>query len=475
MWAYCRVSTALEAQEVSLDDQEAWARSYAAEKQQPIRVFREQASAKTTVGRPIFQAMMAEMQGLPASARPRLLLVTRFDRLSRDMTDTLLVVRTLKSMRVGLYTRDSGLVPADTFAHRAAIVGQSMGGEAENEARSNRMKASIERRRREGKATSPKAPYGIQMRGGFDTPNGEAAEWVRKAFSWYAEGLGLHPIAERLREGAPDHSIESVEVDSATGHPKVRTRPITWERTMVAKMLRQPRYRDVVVPAALWDRVQEVRAGKPRWRTDRKYEYPLSGIVRCPNCGRPLSAYSTGSAQRVNRTRYYYCRVSREAFNAERVEAAFRERCQAFIADERALREWMDAGTDQGDREREVTRLERAIAGAEQAKAGAWDLALKASIPADDLAAQLRRIEDEATANRVRLAEARAALSRAQMQRRTADEAHALLATFWERYDRATHEQRKLLMAAAAEAVGPVYATKDGIDTRARIKDDDDG
>jgi DNA invertase Pin-like site-specific DNA recombinase len=162
VWAYLRVSTAKGEQELSLEEQERWAREHASGLGETLQLFPERASAKSVIGRPVFQKLIAELEGLPSAKRPKQIAVTSFDRLYRDMTDTLVVARTLRSLKVDLYVRNVGVVKADTFAQRAALVGQSMGGEAENEARSSRIKASWERRKREGKPTSNKVPYGLQ-------------------------------------------------------------------------------------------------------------------------------------------------------------------------------------------------------------------------------------------------------------------------------------------------------------------------
>src|SRR5271165_6483765 len=102
VWAYARVSTTKDEQELSLEEQERWARSHADKLGADLRVFREKASAKTTVGRKVFQGMMAELTDLAAVKRPAQVVVTAWDRLSRDMLDAQLTVRTLRQLKVEL-------------------------------------------------------------------------------------------------------------------------------------------------------------------------------------------------------------------------------------------------------------------------------------------------------------------------------------------------------------------------------------
>src|SRR5690242_20365425 len=128
LWAYCRVSTSKEEQEESLESQESWARSFASEQGSTVRVFRERASAKTTIGRPIFQGMMAELASLSKSHRQATIVVTALDRLSRSLRDTLNVVETLRELNVTLYQRGLGAIASETFPQKAALAGMSLAG-----------------------------------------------------------------------------------------------------------------------------------------------------------------------------------------------------------------------------------------------------------------------------------------------------------------------------------------------------------
>ncbi len=269
-WAYCRVSTSKDEQELSLEEQERWARAYALQTGLELAVYSERASAKRTIGRKQFQDMMSELVDLPPGRRPSLLLVTSFDRLSRDMTDTLLIARQLKELRVQLFVRDAGgIVKSETFAQRAALVGQSMGGEAENDARSNRMRASWERRRREGKPTSNRTPYGLQLRDERDEPAPTSAAWVKKAFAWYADGVGMPTIAKRLSQDAPPHTTLGNRI-GPDGNRIAHVHHPVWQPISIKRLLVQQRYRGVLIAPDLFERVQAALASKPQWDRKRK-------------------------------------------------------------------------------------------------------------------------------------------------------------------------------------------------------------
>ena len=222
-----------------------------------------------------------------------------------------------------------------------------MGGEAENEARSNRMKASWERRRREGKPTSNKVPYGLEMRNERDVAAPESSDWVKNAFEWYATGIGTIKIAERFKKTAPLHVARVQRLD-AEGKFIERVRKPVWEYNRVIKMLRQPRYRGTLIEPELFDRVQSLLESKPRWRQTRLSEYPLSGAVKCKGCGRsfmvtrrrssvgrnsstvPLAEYTN-----VTRWRYYSCLVCNVRLRADWLEQRFREQIVTLEMDNR--------------------------------------------------------------------------------------------------------------------------------------------
>jgi DNA invertase Pin-like site-specific DNA recombinase len=478
-WAYCRVSTTKDEQELSLEQQEAWARGYAAQEGLELTIYRERASAKRTIGRKEFQRMMSELADLPPARRPAQLLVTSFDRLSRDMTDTLLIARQLKELRVQLYIRDAGgVVKSETFAERAALVGQSMGGEAENEARSNRQRASWERRRREGKPTCNKAPYGLQMRGERDVPSPQCGPWVKKAFRWYAAGIGTYTIAERMK-AAPPHTTLGSRV-GPDGKPVQHVRHPVWEASRIKKMLVQTRYRGTLVDPELFDRVNALLASKPRWRNDRKREYPLSGAIKCAGCGRCFHGSGTGRIRTkrladgtlqhyaAEPARYYSCVVCNYRINAKWLESQFRSQIDHLVARPEDLRRWVQStpyGSSKRELEREIARLERECSDEllEKTQQRVWQLALDAKIDSADLGRQLQRLKDDFANRRSQLTELQQQVNTQTTATRTVQRAQELLRDFWALYDAASYEDRRELIAAVVQALGGAKATKEGI------------
>jgi DNA invertase Pin-like site-specific DNA recombinase len=478
VWAYCRVSTQKEEQELSLDEQVGWAEEFARHRAARLVIFKDKASAKTVIARPQCAKLLGTLENDEAEV-PEFLIATTFDRLSRDMTDTLLIARTLRQSGVKLYIRDRGEVAMDSFADQAAIVGQAMGGHAENEAKSNRCKASWERRHRQGKPMSNKSPYGLQLRAERDVVEPVSGPWVRKAFEWYASGIGMHTIALRLKAGAPPHRVVTSKHD-VDGNPIVRERAHVWESNRVRKLLNQRRYRGTIVDAELFDQIQEAIGAKPRWRQERAYEYPLSGAVKCLSCGRSFHGHATGATgskrradgsiavyRRYRRVRYYGCTVCHYMINADRLEQWFEDDIASIEADDKLFRRWSatERPSDMDTIIRERFQIEERLRNGsfDNLRQRAWQLALTDDSVKADLPRQLKTIAAEEAHTRDRLGEISKILDDNSETKRTEDLARRLLAEFKQLFYQAPYEQKRELANSLVAALGGVKASKDGL------------
>lgn len=478
IWAYCRVSTLKGEQELSLDEQVRWAQAFARQRGAHIEVFRERASAKTLIGRPVCSRMLDQIEH-GSEVPPSMLIATSFDRLSRDMTDTLILARCIRSAGITLYIRDRGEVPMDSFADQAALVGQAMGGHAENEARSNRCKASWQRRRSEGKPMTNKSPYGLQLLSERDRAEPVTASWVLRAFQWYAKGVGTPTIARRFQENAPAHRVRSTRVGS-DGEPIIRERVHVFDDNKIRKMLRQSRYRGTVVPEELFDRVQEALASKPKWRNTRTHEYPFSGAIRCAGCGRCFHGHATGGTRKkrvadgtlraypnARRTRYYGCTLCGYMLNAESLESTLLDATGKITASKRTIQAWIDSA-DQfkeqpspAERKRLVHLLESNAF--ERRRQRVWQLAVENNISGSDLSKQLTAIASEESAARDRLAKLDSAAQRKVEVQRTESRAKQLLANFSALFGAAPYEQKRELANAVVKCLGGAVAAKSGL------------
>jgi len=480
-WAYCRVSTIKDEQELSLEEQSRWAKSFAKERGLQLLIYEERASAKSMHGRKEFIRMMSELIALPRDKRPALLLATSADRFARNMGDAIIAERALRDSGVSLYLRDSGgSLATHTFIGQATLVAMSMGSQAENEARSNRAKASWDRRRREGKPTSNKVPYGLQLRAERDIPAEGSAEWVRFAFNAYAEGIGMHTIAKRLRELAPSHRTVTTKLTN-DGKPIIRERFPIWESNRVRKLLEQRRYRGVIVEPPVFDRVQALLAQRPHVKQKRTFEYPLSGAIKCATCNRSFHGHATGANRKkrladgrivvytgIKRVRYYSCTVCNYRINAKQLENWFSADIHNLLADDWLLERWVHGervARDAAAMRREIAALERetdehVIA---DRKNKAWGLALGGQHASQDLERQLARIDTELEEQRARLEQLRKNVENQDTVQRSIKEARILLSRFSDLYSQASYNDRRELAHSLVHSLGGVIASKQGL------------
>jgi len=478
IWAYCRVSTLKTEQEESLDEQRRRAEAFARENDGELRIFSEQRSAKSLATRPVLLGLLAELEALAPRTRPKWIYVTALDRLGRDMADVLYIGRILRNLKVRFWV-GHGEHSLDSFGARMNFVGQSIGGDAENEARSKRTKDSWERRRREGKPTSNKVPYGLQLKGERDVPIPESAEWVLRAFEWYAQGDGSYIIGGRMQGNAPPHTWLTTRIGE-DGQRIEKTRAGTrWDALRVMKLLKQGRYRSTIVPPEIFDEVQRRISSKPKNGSRRLREYPLSGAMRCDGCGRRFHGCSKGSSttaylsdgtKKIYRrppTRYYACHVCNYRVNALKIEGEFFAQIGKLSADPRLIEKWIAApkigSSDLVRLRRELKQLEvdcnEATLMARRDRL--IDIALTASLSDLELKRQMNRIDEDAAIKRQQMAELRSRIEGGEAGSRKVSIAKQLVAEFSSLFESATYERKRDLVEAIASALGGVSISKD--------------
>jgi ribosomal protein L34E len=325
------------------------------------------------------------------------------------------------------------------------------------------------------------------LRGERDVPIADSAEWVLKAFEWYAQGDGTYTIGKRMRGNAPPHTWLTSRVGE-DGERIEKTRAGTrWESLRVAKLLRQARYRGTIVPPELFDSVQRRLQDTPKPGSRRKREYPLSGAMRCEGCGRRLHGCARGASSsgtladgtrkvyRREALRYYACVVCEYAVNAERVERAFFEHVGRLVADKALLRRWIAAPKstppDSMRARRSISQLEAEVSDEQvnRRRDHLFDLAIAASIDEVEFKRQVNRLAEEVSSKRAKLTELRAAVNAEATVARNHDRASALLSNFRTLYENATYEQKRELTSALADALGGLLISKGGLIWKASI------
>jgi|GEM_PF-5397348 len=227
-------------------------------------------------------------------------------------------------------------------------------------------RASWARRRREGKPLSNKSPYGLQLSNEKDVEEPITAPYVRLAFEWYACGIQIPTIAQRLSREAPAHTVATYKASRRNAMRRTRTTLPRWigkngkcNRTRL--LLQQPRYRGTIVSTALFDLVQEGLRLQPFKRKPvRQYPYPLSGSVLCERCNGSLHGHTTGydKPQTLYRkqhhlsdnlvgipsfTRYYSCKPCGTLISAATLEHRFFQHLATLVIPPKYWYPWASA------------------------------------------------------------------------------------------------------------------------------------
>lgn len=302
---YSRVSTDEQAATgYSLRLQEERLRAYC--QQRGIEVvahFRDDTSAKT-FARPGFQDALALIRRRDPAVN--FLLFYRWDRFSRHAGQALAMIEEVQALGAEPNAVEE---PVDYNQPHAILMQLIHLGvaQADNQLRSRRVKEGMRRAMREGRFVN-RTPIGYRsVRDEHRKPllvQDDRAVLVREAFDLVAAG---HVSAEEVRRRLYKRGLtigkskftellRNVVYCGLLGISAWRDEP-----EEVVRGLHEP-----IVTADVFERVQEVLAGKVKRRAGRpsqiRPELPLRGYLVCPACGRKL----TGGRARGNGGEYWY-------------------------------------------------------------------------------------------------------------------------------------------------------------------------
>ena len=302
---YLRRSTDEDHQPFSLEAQETKLRAFVESQPgdwQIVAVYSDDASGATTERKDLQKMLRAARAGLFDT-----LLVYRVDRFSRSLRDLTTLLDDLTDAQVVFR---SATEPFDTSTPVGRMLVQMLGvfAEFERETIIDRVIGGMERKAAKGLWTGGTRPYGYHIDRQLDklVPDQAEAATIRKIFDLYTtDRLGTQAIATglnqqglRTRQGKP-WSQRAVEL-------AITNRVYLGEK----------HFRDIVVEAAhtpiittaqfnLAQRILHKRSTDIGRRAANPSDYALSGLIRCPQCGRKFIGTI---AHGRNRTyRYYLC------------------------------------------------------------------------------------------------------------------------------------------------------------------------
>ena len=222
--AYCRISTAHEEQQSSLENQIAYYTRFISDKPgwRLVAIYYDRASGMRVSKRPGYQRMLKDCE----KGKIDLILVKSVSRFGRDALEVIRRARKLKEMGIDVYFETGGIntmtadnIILDTYAAFS---------QAESQVLSDNIKFGIRQRMRSGKTVLNHTQFLGYTKGkdGVLQIVPEEAAIVRKIFNLYLQGNGVRKIKRYLEENG---------VKTVTGRAE-------WSTSTIDRMLSNEKY-----------------------------------------------------------------------------------------------------------------------------------------------------------------------------------------------------------------------------------------
>lgn len=330
---YCRVSTIEQAEEgYSIGEQERILIEYC--NQHNYTVYRTYAdkgiSGKDIEHRPAIQELLYDA----SEKKFNMVISWKINRMSRKLSDAIKIVETLEKYGI-TYRSYSEPFETDTPAGRMQFQMMALIGEFERSTIAQNVKMGMCAKAKQGEWCGGVAPLGykwISMEKNEKSSRKKSkleideteAETVRLIYELYASGKGYKAIVNQINKMG--YKTKLGNAFSVAQLKTILTNPVyigkvrfnvrqDWNEKRRHNINPNPiiveGIHDAIIDDDLWHRVQSImseKSGKPSRIYDG--EYPLTGILRCPECGagmvisRTTNTLKDGTKKRIA---YYAC------------------------------------------------------------------------------------------------------------------------------------------------------------------------
>lgn len=401
-YIYTRVSTIIQVDGFSLDAQEEEIRAYA--KMCNINIVGkysdEGKSGKNAEHRPAFNQMMKDIRNKKDNVR--YVLVFKLSRFARNTSDTAKYLQELASFGVGLLGVKDGI---DTSTATGKMIANIMGAVAEMELENihEQTLAGRQQKARSGLWNGAQAPFGYSIVDKKLVICPEEAEIVKEIFRLYTEeGQTIQYITKKLND-------ENVQREQR-GNTQFSTFPMRTIRSILknpvyagkiaygrrhtvkvegtnneTKVVKQDDESKIIIVDGIHEAIvsQETFAkaderlnenvAHRKTRSDSTTVYPLTGLIKCPDCGKNIFGYTAPPRPRKNGKEGFYpryisyrcisgrdrngitCSLANKYYSGTKLEKEVKEIVSSMVT----IPEFVELVTRKIDRETDINSLRK--------------------------------------------------------------------------------------------------------------------
>ncbi len=314
--AYCRVSSDSEDQLHSFAAQIRYYKDYEIKNPQYklIDIYADEGLSGTSMGK------RDEMQRLLIDCKKGKIdqIITKsVSRFARNTQELLTILRSLKEIGVGVYFEEQD-INTDKLNSEMIITFPGMAAQQESESISGNMRWSYKKRMESGEFNCCTPAYGYDLKNGEMVVNGEESNVIQRIFNLYLQGMGKQTIANILngekicrrygREKWHMSAIDYILNNERYIGDAVLQKTFTSDTLPFKRYRNKGQYRKCyvensnppIISKETFIAVQKLQNSRNN-KEIQKNHYPLTGIIKCPECGRNFRR------QVVKETAYWIC------------------------------------------------------------------------------------------------------------------------------------------------------------------------
>ena len=245
------------------------------------------------------------------------IIVKSVSRFARNTEELLVTLRLLKEIGVSVYFEEQG-IDTDKLNMEMIVTFPGMAAQQESVSISGNMRWSYQKRMQSGEFNCCYPAYGFQFCDGQLVPKENEMEVVRRIFGLYLQGLGTQRIANILNEEAIPRRSEKAKWHATTVQyilnnerymgDALLQKKFTTETLPFRKIRNRgqmPQYyvensNPAIVSRETYSAAQKLAQAR-KVGIRHKSCWPLSGKLRCPECGRAFRRQVIGD------TAYWLC------------------------------------------------------------------------------------------------------------------------------------------------------------------------